>query len=103
MISNPDTQNRTASANKTGGLPRSPRRAIQAAIGARLSETPSQKCASVVKRLLYEYPKSHNSTGTERYNGQRLGRNRRVEATKASEQTKVKTATERTLIRPAGR
>ena len=54
MISNPDTQSSTASASKTGGHSRSPRKAIQAAIGARLSETPSQKWARLVKRLLYE-------------------------------------------------
>ena len=43
MMSNPATQSSTASASKTGGHARSPRSAIQAAIGARLSEMPSQK------------------------------------------------------------
>ena len=54
MMSNPATQSKTASARKTGGQARSPRKAIQAATGARLSESPSQKWARLVNRLAYE-------------------------------------------------
>ena len=52
MMSKPDTQQRTASARKTGGQAMSPRRAIHAATGARLSDAPSQKWARLVKRLV---------------------------------------------------
>ena len=54
MMSKPETQQRTARPSSTGGQARSPRSAIQAAIGASISATPSQKWARLVNRFAYE-------------------------------------------------
>ena len=52
MMSKPETQKSTARPSRTGGQARSPRKAIQAATGARLSDAPSQKWARLVNRLV---------------------------------------------------
>ena len=54
MMSNPATQSRTASPSQAGGQARSPRKAIQAAIGAIARANPSQKWARLVNRLANE-------------------------------------------------
>ena len=54
MMSKPVTQKSTARPSRTGGQRRSPRRAIQAAIGASASDAPSQKWARLVNRFVYE-------------------------------------------------
>ena len=51
-MSNPETQQSTARASSKGGQAIPPRKAIQAATGARLSDAPSQKWARLVNRLV---------------------------------------------------
>ena len=66
MMSNPATQNRTATARKTGGQAMSPRRAIQAATGARLSESPEPEMGEAGESLGVGVAQSQSKTGTER-------------------------------------
>src|SRR6478609_5788077 len=85
----------------------SPRMAIQAEIGASISDTPSQKCASAVNRLVKEYRHRNNNTGTDSISGHQFGTSRQrkiaVEIRKPSEQSTVKKSTVEGFKVPAGK
>ena len=107
-MSNPLTQNSTASPSSVGGSRSvSPRTAIHAATGASISAAPSQKCARLVNRFVSEYPSTNSSTGPLRTSGHGFGGSRRrnssVEATNPAAVSTVNATTAPTDRVPAGR
>src|SRR4051794_36695997 len=107
-MSNPATQNSTASPS-TAGVARAsmPRMAIHAATGASISDAPSQKWARAVNRFVSEYAATNASTGPARTSGHQFGgsrgRNSSVDATNPPTHTARKATTAGTDRRAARR
>src|SRR5262245_8509757 len=109
MMSKPATHSSTAppstiAGSKSAGCSATcgPRIAIQAEIGASINAAPSQKWAPDVNRFVQLYARMKPSTGTDRYNGQGLGKNTSVESTNASDEPNANSATLRAESALAG-